>query len=188
MTGKRIIVLVIVLVFSFVSACSNKQEVNSNEEEKKVLETPTKDFSRIGKLKIATQTQELNRVVKILFYEAGDMQYKNVVAIDIGNKVMYLDPHVQTVGREMPNYNMMDSDIEQVRSIFQKYDIQKWKAEYSVEDRSTYEDGYGWIMYLEYADRTVEKHEGFGTTKSDVIPSNFNDFVDEIIGFVNTKK
>ncbi|MBC1492224.1 hypothetical protein [Listeria booriae] len=187
--NRKIIIVGILALSCLISSCSSSPETSSDDKgDKKVVETPIKDFSRIAKLTQSTKTQDLDRIVKILFYESSDMQNKNAVAIDIGNKGMYLNPEVSKIGLVSPDYKMSESDVEEVQHIIKENNIQSWKEDYSNIPKSDYEDGYGWVLYLEYADRTVERHSGSGIAKSEVVPKNFNSFVEEITNFVNSKK
>ncbi len=187
--SKKIILVGILCFVCFISACSNKPEtIRNSEEGGKVVETPIKDFSRIDKLEQSTEQQDIDKIVKILFYESNNMQYKNTIAIDIGNQAMYLNPQVPTLGLVNADYKMTEDDVKEVQNIIIKYDIQSWKEDYSDNKNSNNEDGYGWVLYLEYADRTVERHFGTGMYRKDVIPENFDAFIKEITNFVDNKK
>ncbi|MBC1373667.1 hypothetical protein HB847_15040 [Listeria booriae] len=187
--SKKMIIVGMLCFVCFISACSNKPEtIPNSEEDKKVVETPIKDFSRIDKLVQSTEPQDIDRIVKVLFYESNNMQYKNTIAIDIGNNVMYLNPKVPTLGLVNADYKMTEDDVEKVQNIIKKYGIQSWKEDYSDSKNTNYEDGYGWVIYLEYADRTVERHSGSGMYRADVIPKNFDTFIEEITNFVDNKK
>lgn len=175
-------------VVCFISACSSKIETIPNEGDEKVVETPIKDFSRIDKLAQSANQQDTDRIVKILFYESNNMQYKNTIAIDIGNQAMYLNPKISTVGLVDADIKMTENDVKKIMDILKKYDIQSWKENYSDKKNTNVEDGYGWVLYLEYSDRTIEKHSGFGISRADVIPRNFDTFIEEITNFVDNKK
>ncbi|EUJ51529.1 hypothetical protein MCOL2_15587 [Listeria fleischmannii FSL S10-1203] len=110
--NKKLVIIAMLFVVCFISACSSKIETIPNEGDEKVVETPIKDFSRIDKLAQSANQQDTDRIVKILFYESNNMQYKNTIAIDIGNQAMYLNPKISTVGLVDADIKMTENDVK----------------------------------------------------------------------------
>ena len=71
--------------------------------------------------------------------------------------------------------------------ILEKYEVQSWKRDYTFEDPETYQDGYSWSLWLQFADGTVEKHSGEGTDAEKLTPDNFQEFAKELRSFVEEK-
>jgi len=83
--------------------------------------------------------------------------------------------------------NEQRTNTKLLSEILKKYDVQDWKDDYTTENPDTYEDGYGWQLWLQYEDGTVEKHGGTGTTVEKVTPENFQDFKTELSTFMDEK-
>lgn len=98
---------------------------------------------------------------------------------------MELDPAKQIM--ELPISYLSTSPLEKVIDILETYNVQDWKKDYSYEDLSSYQDGSGWSLYLQFEDGTVEVHRGFGSFAGEIIPENFDDFFSELSSFVDER-
>jgi len=146
-------------------------------------------FENLNKAARTEAVQPLKNAIKILFKESEDMQEKNVVAIDMGNKELYLKPDLASIDFTTADYAMSDEEIKDVLGILKKYNVQEWNKKYSDgEDEENYSDGYGWNLYIQYEDGTVESHSGKGMSKVDSIPAEFDKFISELTTFVKERK
>jgi len=143
------------------------------------------DFSFIEKAPESKRKQDLNDVIKVLF-EENDSSLSTIIAIDVENDCIYKEPRWSTFGVEPMDGTIKSNDAKNVIEILEKYKVQKWRYDYSVEDPESYLDGYSWELWLQFKDGTVEKHFGAGDEK-DVIPKNFDEFVNELSNFVNER-
>ena len=72
------------------------------------------------------------------------------------------------------------SQIKGVIDILNKHHIQNWQKDYTFENPDSYQDGYGWQLWLQFKDGTVGKHKGSGTNPDKMTPDNFDDFAKEL--------
>jgi hypothetical protein len=158
---------------------------NGKESEKSGMsDTRADGFQELSELPKSTRQQSPDSVIKIMFYESQNMQQKNVTALDLGNKKMYLHPKVQTVGIAEPDGTLSEDDIAEIIAILEENNVQEWKDSYQdAAENASYEDGYSWTLILEYEDRTVEWHTGSGPSKQDVVPDEFDQFTADLIAF-----
>ena len=138
------------------------------------------DFYFINRAPAATEKHPLDELIKIYF------STKNV-AIDVGNKELLEKPRFATNGVTIFEDPLPFDDKEGLLEILEKYRVQEWKEDYTTVDPKTYDDGYGWMMLLQFEDGTVERYKGSGPYKEDVVPENFDDFADEIEAFKKEK-
>lgn len=161
---------------------------NSNSQQESDTPMGTNQINGFDTLKnapLASEVHESSDIIKILFYEAFDGQTHNAIAIDIGSKMLYTNPDINFLDLDAPDYSMTDDDIQIVLDILDNNNILDWNAVYSVD--AEYEDGYGWVMYIQYSDGTVNRFIGSGPVKDSVIPENFDVFVEEMITFIKAK-
>ncbi len=74
----------------------------------------------------------------------------------------------------------MDRNVE-------KHDVKSWKGDYTFENPDSYQDGYGWDLWLQYEDGSVEKFKGSGTDIDKLTPEQFDDFVKDVYRFAEEK-
>lgn len=142
------------------------------------------DFYLFLKSPRATEKHDLSEVIKIVYTDSNSST-GNTIALDLEKNHILKDPWMSSHGiNSMGEYKQID-DMEKVIDILEKYNVQEWKEDYSFEDPSTYEDGYGWNLYLQFQDGTVERHKGSGTLKKNIIPEQFSEFFNELNKFHN---
>lgn len=145
------------------------------------------DFKKIGKAPEATEKQEIDKVIKVYFNE-NDSSLDKGFAIDLEDENVYINPRMGSRGiRTSIEEPVHVSDIDGVLEVLKKYNVQKWKDDYTFESPDSYQDGYGWQLWLQFEDGTVEKHKGSGTKKDKVTPDNFNEFSKELRSFIEGK-
>lgn len=138
------------------------------------------DFYYINRAPAATIIHPLDELIKIYFSTKS-------VAIDVGNNELYEKPRFATNGVTIFEEPLLFNDKEGLIEILDKYRVQEWKEDYTTEEPTTYEDGYGWMMLLQFEDGTVERYQGSGPYKEEVIPNNFDDFANEVEVFKKEK-
>jgi len=163
--------------------CSeNKAEQNnqviSNENTEHDGEVDIFDFYFINRAPIATEKHPLDELIKIYLSSKG-------VAIDVKNNELYEKPRFSTNGVATFEDPLQFHDKEGLLEILETYHVQEWKEDYTTEDPGTYQDGFGWLMILQFEDGTVEKYRGSGPFKEDVVPENFDEFANDIAEFKN---
>lgn len=144
------------------------------------------DFKNIDKAPETTKPHDIQEVIKVFFDESSIDEPYQAVAIDIKNNTIYVDPIMNIDGFEARGGSVQISDAEKVIDILTKYEVQSWKSDYTLQDSTTYEDGFSWKLWLQYEDGTVEKHRGQGTG-SEILPNNFDDFAAELYQFVEER-
>lgn len=147
---------------------------------------PINGFDTLHTAPPASGSHETSDISKILFYETYNQEVHNAIAVDIGSKMLYTNPDINFLDLDEPDYQMSEEDVQIVLDILQKYNVMAWDELYTEE--AEYEDGYSWIMYIQYADGTVNSFAGRGPSKNSVVPEKFDAFVDEMMEFIKTRK
>ncbi|SDZ53211.1 hypothetical protein SAMN05421736_11613 [Evansella caseinilytica] len=163
----------------------NEPKVMERFDEEKLSQVDIFDFEHIEKAPETTEKQPLSKAIK-LYFSNNDTDTNDAIAIDIENNQILVEPWMSALGVNTVEEPINSNDLKNVVNILEKYDVQNWERDYSKEDPSTYEDGYGWHLWIQFEDGTVEKHKGSGVRK-EVIPDNFDDFVKELNEFVNER-
>jgi hypothetical protein len=138
------------------------------------------DFYFINKAPQASKKHPLDELIKIYF---SDGQNK-AIAIDIGNNEVYIDPRWSGMGVDTLEETVELNQEDVLLDILEKHRVQEWKYDYTTEDPDSYQDGYGWLLVLQFADGTVEKHRGAGTDFDKITPESFDGFTQELQGFM----
>lgn len=134
----------------------------------------------------ATEKQDLSKIIKIVF-SYSDGSTGNTIALNVEEDGIYIKPSVQSIGVRATKGIKKIDDMEKVVEIFDKYNVQDWKEDYSVEDPSSYEDGIGWNLWFQYKDGTVQSSRGSGTGLESITPEEFDDFFNELSDFVDER-
>ncbi len=134
------------------------------------------DFYYINRAPEATEKHPLNELIKIYFSTKS-------VAIDVENQELIEKPRFATNGVATFEDPLPFTDKEGLLEILEKYNVQEWKEDYTTEDPDTYDDGYGWMMLLQFEDGTIERYKGAGTEEETVFPENFDEFAEEMETF-----
>ena len=161
-------------------------EKNNGKGENDIYEYDIYDFANIKKAPEAAMEHPFSNVIKILF-DAGSIAAENTIAIDILKNEIYINPQMGSRGLRFSDGTVEVNDIEKVIKILEKYDVQNWENDYTFEDPDSYQDGYGWVLRLQFEDGTVELYGGEGSRKSEIIPENFDDFFVELSEFVKER-
>ncbi len=161
------------------------KEKENKKEESKLGEYDIYDFAFIRKAPKSKVKHGLNKVIKIFFNE-NDIDENYAIAIDVKNSEIYIEPRMSALGVDSLYGTIKSNDAKNVIEILEKYNVQKWKSDYTVEDPESYVDGYGWSLWLQFEDGTVKTYLGRGD-KEDVVPKNFDEFVNELSEFVNER-
>ena len=138
------------------------------------------DFYFINRAPAATEKHPLDELIKIYFSTKS-------VAIDVENKELLENPRFATNGVTIFEDPLPFDDKEGLIEILEKYRVQEWKEDYTTEDPDSYQDGYGWMMLLQFEDGTIERYKGSGPYKEDVVPKNFDEFASEMEAFKKEK-
>lgn len=187
------------LIFStclFIVSCQETNDEgsindeNTNKQKKKEESNMTKeelyDFYYIKKAPKANDVYGLDEVIKVLVTK-NNSSLDDTIAIDVKNEKILVNPRMSSLGVRPRDGTKQVNDMESVLKILGKYDVQNWKEDYSFEDPSTYQDGYGWHLWLQFEDGTVEWHGGEGGIKSEITPDNFDEFFEELNEFVEER-
>ena len=181
---RKSILLIFIIVFStMIFACTNnieKEEENINMSEKTIC-----GFEDLLKEPKSDKKQDVENIIKIMFFEWYDGQNHNEVAIDIGNKTLYTEPQINFIDIDEPDYSMSNDDVKTLFNIINKNNILNWESNYI--ENGEYEDGYSWGLFIQYQDGNVNSFIGKGQTKENVVPENFDAFVNEITDFSQSK-
>lgn len=153
---------------------------NNESRDEEVGEIDVYDFYFINKAPISTEKHPLDELIKIYFSTKS-------VAVDLKNNELYEKPRYSTNGITTFEETLEFYDQEGLIRILKEYNVQKWKEDYTTEDSDTYDDGYGWLLLMQFEDGTVEKYKGSGPLKMDIIPENFDDFALELEEFIDKK-
>jgi|SRR5690554_799565 len=166
-----------------------KEEEGNNEEKKQdgeVSELDIFDFAYIKMAPETTEEQDIQDIIK-LYLEESSMSETTNIAIDIGNNEIYINPSLGSRGLRFSDEIIKADDIHHALTILEDYQIQEWKEDYTFENPDSYQDGFGWSLWLQYKDGSVKKHSGEGTSKEEITPDNFESFVSELKSFVDEK-
>ncbi|BAC14732.1 hypothetical protein [Oceanobacillus iheyensis HTE831] len=196
--SKSIKYLLLILASFFLISCqqtegtsgndtTDSDNIEDNEDDKgeddNMSEIDIYNFKNIEKAPVASETQPLEKVIKIFFDETSmDAPYQ-AIAIDIKSNEIYKNPIISRRGLRAQDGIIEVNSTAEVYDILEKHDVQNWEEDYTFEDTSTYEDGYSWRLWLQYEDGTIEKHGGKGTDVDKLTPDNFTTFVDELREF-----
>jgi len=138
------------------------------------------DFYFINRAPVETEKHPLDELIKIYYSTKA-------VAIDVGNNELLEKPRFATNGVAIFEDPLPFDDKEGLIEILEKYQVQEWKEDYTTEDPDSYQDGYGWMMLLQFEDGTIERYKGSGSYKEDVVPENFDDFANDMETFKEEK-
>ncbi|MCR6111560.1 hypothetical protein HXA35_14525 [Bacillus sp. A301a_S52] len=194
---KILFFLLAFAVCIFIVGCqdteNSKERIESEEtnesketEELEVAKEKLFDIYYIFEAPKATEQHDLSEVIKVVF-NSNINDIDMPIAINIQENEIYINPRISSRGVRVRNGAKRINDIEKVIEIFEKYNIQEWKEDYSVEDPSDYEDGASWSLLLQYQDGSLRKYSGAGSESKGITPDNFDDFAKELNDFVNER-
>ncbi len=191
--------LFLLLCVFLLNACSVKQEPTKNSNETRSTESdlmkneqsipPVSDFYELGSLPKAKKEQSLDNIVKIYFAERHNLENKNKIAIDLGNKGLYLEPEFEIIGHDSLDYELSNEEIEEIKEILSRNKVDTWEVEYTEEyDKEVGEAAYNWLLRVQYSNGEIYNKQGKGNDKQKIEPENYQTFVNELTSFVEEKK
>src|SRR5699024_1743913 len=164
-----------------ISGCGEKkglEELIMNEEE-------LFDIYYIKEAPITNEKHSITEVIKVVF-SMSDSSTGDTLAIDIEENEVYIDPWMSSLGVNTVEGTKKVEDAEKVLDVLKKYNVQEWKKDYTRKNSSTYEDGFGWSLKLQFKNGMVEEHSGSGS-EDEVTPENFEEFYEELSQFVDER-
>lgn len=191
------IVLFLIAFFSlvtFMAGCNYNSENSTiaNGGDSLMTTHGLSGFSTLAQSLRATTKHSLVDITKITFFESYDMLTKNMVAINIADKNLFIAPHSFTyLDYETPDYEMTDKDVNVVLDILNRHDVLNWNNCYgSLADDSpdTMDDSSGWNLCIQYSDNTVNLYVGHGLRSEGLFPKGFELFVEEITTFTHSRQ
>lgn len=131
----------------------------------------------------ARKKNDLSKAIKIVFTEK-DQSKEHTIGLDIDRKIIHIEPWITQIGVLSTKEKEDVEGLDEVSNILEKHNIQEWAMDYTIEDSFSFEDEYNWGLWIQFIDGTVEEHKGSGSSKQEVIPKDFTDFVNELKDFV----
>lgn len=157
---RKPLILFLVMIICFGCQISDKK---GNEIDDQIF-----DFAFIKKAPETTEKRDFNKVIKVYFNE-NDCSLDKGFAIDLEEETVYINPRMGSRGiRNSVEEPIHVSEIDGVLKVLKKHNVQKWKDDYTFESPDSYQDGYGWQLWLQFEDGTVEKHKGSSTKKEKI--------------------
>lgn len=191
--------LFLILCVFLLNACSIKQEPKKDSKETESTESdlmkneqpipPVSDFYELGSLPKAKKEQSLDNIVKIYFAERHNLENKNKIAIDLGNKGLYLEPEFEIIGHDPLDYELSNKEIEEIKEILSRNKMDTWEVDYIAEyDEEVGEAAYNWLLRVQYINGEIYNKQGKGNDKQKIEPEGYQSFVNELTTFVEKKK
>jgi hypothetical protein len=184
---QKLIASALALCMCFLTACNLGITDTSTQEEIIVEATPLRDFMDMHTLPKAESKQPIERISKLAFSEARETPGEASIVVDIANRAMYSRKEGVIEGIDEPDIPLTKADITKLLDILVRYDVQSWDEDYSSASSDILYDVYAWGLQLEYDDRTVKTHYGSGPIKEEIIPENYEAFVEELLAFRDAK-
>ncbi|MBL1226647.1 hypothetical protein [Enterococcus sp. BWR-S5] len=170
-----------------------EKEVEGGEMNKNSDTLPVTDFEKLRrhKLTMSKKEQPIENIAKIYFYEIHNLEWKNQVAIDIGNKSGYSNPKATTIGLAPTDFDLQENDLKVIKQILKDSQVESWEESYMFGDKEMLDEmggeGYNWQLCIQYLDGTSFYKEGKGTEKEEIQPEGYHDFVDGLTEFLASK-
>lgn len=160
---------------------------NDGTKNDKVNKSGSVGFKNIGQAPETTEKKPINEVAILFFNEWSYDTPSEPIAINIANNKLYVNPSLS-----LHRYSTFDKEIhlkdsEDLLHILKEFEVQAWERDYSIEEKDTYEDGVSWELWLQFEDGTLEKHSGSGSSKKEIIPKDFDAFVEELTKIVDER-
>lgn len=181
---QLVYIISIISICIFVIGC--KDQAKENLEESNMLDKVSYDFYSFLQSPQATEKQDLSKIIKLVVTKNEGSQDETLV-LDLENEEIVIDPWMSSYGINSQGETQSIDSMGEVLHILETYNVQDWKDDYSTEDPSSYQDGVGWNVWLQYEDGTVESHKGSGSGLELMTPEGFDDFYHELKTFVNER-
>lgn len=134
----------------------------------------------------ASGNHELSKVIKIVVVKHEDSQ-EQTIAIDVGNSSIFFDPSNSSLGIRASNGKKEITDVNEAVHLLEKYNVQDWKEDYTIEDPKSYTDGVSWNVWIQYTDGSVQRFGGSGSGLEKITPEGFENFFHELNAFVEER-
>jgi|SRR5699024_1110839 len=125
----------------FLVGCKDTNE--PTEKIPKMTEEKLYDIYYLKEAPKASGNHELSKVIKIVVVKHEHSQDQTIV-IDVGNSGIFVDPSNSSLGIRASNGKKEIDDVNQAVHLLEKYNVQGWKEDYTIEEPESYEDGVGW--------------------------------------------
>ena len=201
---RKILVLVLLTTILRFSGCAIESEpslynesdddIYSNIESNGDIEIDIQELNwnwMFRRASFSQTTHTFDDVVKIAFAEYGFSQIEKSVAIDIYNKVFFAHPPSldRYLDSEEPSSVITDVDIQNIRGLFEKYDVLNWERSYGVEvDQGAEDGGPIWNLFILFTDGKRQLVVGYAENEANLWPENFRDFVNDLTMFTSSKE
>lgn len=173
---KRCIAFFIMFMILFLFACDSKEDENtSNSKDTYGNEEEIYDIYLLFKAPVAEEQKDFSDVIKIVLNE-NDSSVSKTAAIEIDQGLVHAKPWTSSSGILSEGKYEDVEDLDEFIELLKEYQVDNWEEDYTFEAPETFEDGYGWGLWLQYEDGTVEKHSGSGSFKDEVTPERFAEF------------
>lgn len=151
-------------------------ENNNEDEENNMADIDIFEFKHIAQAPETTEAKAVQEVIKVYFAEHSiDIPLEDeAVAIDIANNEIYVHPVINHRGFRATGGVVELNEAEKVIDILETYHVQEWPD-------SEGEDGYFWMLRLQYEDGSVQRYEGNEATEK---PEQFEAFNSALREFV----
>jgi len=167
--------------------CSNTENIDKNKESGIMESYGFSDLTRAPK---SETSQPIEKITKLLFSLPNEINTElgpKVIAIDMENKEVYYDVDIRKIHRIDPTIALSDDDATELLGLIKKYNILDWKEDYSIQNSEDILDGIGWALIIEYQDRTIQTHGGYGVYLKDIIPENYDETISEFETFIESR-
>src|SRR5699024_363401 len=138
------------------------------------------EFTYIKKAPEAKNMHSIDEVIKLYFNESDGTTRKRI-AIDIKKEEIYEAPRISLEGIYTIDGTVGMEATDKLIDILDRYNVNEWEHKYNTPDAKADGDGFGWSLWLQFKDGTVQKHEG---KEEDLVPDNFDDFAKELHEFI----
>ena len=181
------IILFICCCILLYGCVNTENNINENKESETMKSYGFGDLARAPR---SETLQSIEKITKLLFsipYKMDAESGSKVIAIDIENKEVYYDVDTGKIHRIDPTITLSDDDVTELLELVKKYNILDWKEDYSIQNGDDILDGTGWTLIIEYQDRTIQTHGGYGVYLKDIIPENYDETISEFETFIESR-
>ncbi|MFI3201052.1 MAG: hypothetical protein R3Y54_05935 [Eubacteriales bacterium] len=183
---KGIYLIAILWLVGNLAGCTRKEEIVEQDEgeEMKIYE-----FFELEKAPRATGEQVVEDIIKIKLQDLDGMWMKTNIAINIGEKGLFLNPSVSPSSIDIDRFDrrLTEEGITQLLNILREHDVINWSDLYGVEE-SAYDGDYyigieRWTLALQFRDGSVKWISGNYNGEED-FPEDLEIFISKLEDFV----
>lgn len=190
---KRVQLVLMLFGLMVLSMGCSSERKNVEEMKQKYGDLPVSDFEKLRRhtLILSENEQPIENIAKLYFYEIHELEWKNQLAIDIGNKCTYLSPQAASIGLAPTDYELQEKDLKMLKEIFKDSQIGNWEESYMFGDEEMLKEmggeGYNWELCLQYLDGTSFYKKGQGVSKQEIQPEGYDTFVNGLTDYIASK-